>query len=320
MSRPAAPDAVAQQAIAWWVRLQSGCAAAAEHEACRAWLARDKAHQRAWDRVATLAAGIRRAPAAPALAILPDLASRGPSRRQALRLLAGLGVGAAAGAGAYSWTPWQRLVADASTGVGERRQIVPGPGVRLVLASDSAVRLRIDATQRAIALLRGEMLVDVHSGAAQPALQVDTGYGMALAEQARFGVCRAGGSARIGVYAGSVRVASAPHAPWHRGEAGESLRLDGAGVPRRGRVAADESAWEDGLLVVHGWRLDRLAAQLARYRLGVIRVDPAVAGLRLSGVFPLDDAERALAAARQSLPIEIRRHTAYWLSVTPRAA
>ncbi|MFJ0705897.1 FecR/PupR family sigma factor regulator, partial [Bordetella bronchiseptica] len=69
MSRPAAPDAVAQQAIAWWVRLQSGCAAAAEHEACRAWLARDKAHQRAWDRVATLAAGIRRAPAAPALAI-----------------------------------------------------------------------------------------------------------------------------------------------------------------------------------------------------------------------------------------------------------
>ncbi|WP_129559436.1 DUF4880 domain-containing protein, partial [Bordetella pertussis] len=43
MSRPAAPDAVAH----------------AEHEACRAWLARDKAHQRAWDRVATLAAGIR---------------------------------------------------------------------------------------------------------------------------------------------------------------------------------------------------------------------------------------------------------------------
>ncbi|WP_262357210.1 FecR family protein, partial [Bordetella pertussis] len=113
-------------------------------------------------------------------------------------------------------------MADASTGVGERRQIVPGPGVRLVLASDSAVRLRIDATRRAIALLRGEMLVDVHSGAAQPALQVDTGYGMALAEQARFGVCRAGGSARIGVYAGSVQVASAPHAPWHRGEAGES--------------------------------------------------------------------------------------------------
>ncbi|CPK22023.1 signal transduction protein [Bordetella pertussis] len=72
--------------------------------------------------------------------------------------------------------------------------------------------------------------------------------------------------------------------------------------------------------MVHGWRLDRLAAQLARYRLGVIRVDPAVAGLRLSGVFPLDDAERALAAVRQSLPIEIRRHTAYWLSVTPRAA
>ena len=32
------------------------------------------------------------------------------------------------------------------------------------------------------------------------------------------------------------------------------------------------------------------------------------------------DAERALAAVRQSLPIEIRRHTAYWLSVTPRAA
>ncbi|MNT98684.1 fec operon regulator FecR [compost metagenome] len=54
--------------------------------------------------------------------------------------------------------------------------------------------------------------------------------------------------------------------------------------------------------------------------MGVIRVDPAVAPLRLSGVFPLDDAERALKALEPALPITVTRHTQYWLQVGPREA
>ncbi|MNR00065.1 fec operon regulator FecR [compost metagenome] len=50
----------------------------------------------------------------------------------------------------------------------------------------------------------------------------------------------------------------------------------------------------------------------------MIRVDPAVAELRLSGVFPLDDAERALRALEPALPIAVTRHTQYWLQVGPR--
>ena len=65
---------------------------------------------------------------------------------------------------------------------------------------------------------------------------------------------------------------------------------------------------------------DLFADYLARQRVGVIRVAPAVAGLRLSGVFPLDDAERALRALEPALPIVVTRHTQYWLQVGPRAA
>ena len=80
----------------------------------------------------------------------------------------------------------------------------------------------------------------------------------------------------------------------------------------------DRLAWVDGLVVAKDWRLDYFAQYLARQRVGMIRVDPAVAALRLSGVFPLDDAERALKALEPALPIVVTRHTQYWLQVGPR--
>ena len=103
-------------------------------------------------------------------------------------------------------------------------------------------------------------------------------------------------------------------------EAGERLTYGAQGAVERHAADPDRLAWVDGLVVAKDWRLDYFAQYLARQRIGVIRVDPAVAGLRLSGVFPLDDAERALRALEPALPIVVTRHTQYWLQVGPRAA
>jgi transmembrane sensor len=311
----AAPaDPVVRQAIAWWARLQSGVDVAAEREACHAWLAQDPAHRQAWERLEAIGRDARRVPAALAHVALDGPASSG--RRNVLRATLSLaGVGVAVWAG-YHHTPWQRLAADLSTGVGERRSVALADGLSVTLNSDSALRLRLDGAARGIHLLRGEILVNAQSRPGAAALRVDTGYGVLVAEQARFDVRRTGNGARLGVYAGSVSLQRDGQAA--QAEAGERLHYGDHDSIERHAADPDRLAWVDGLVVAKDWRLDYFAQYLARQRVGVIRVDPAVAGLRLSGVFPLDDAERALKALEPALPIVVTRHTQYWLQVGPR--
>lgn len=62
-------------------------------------------------------------------------------------------------------------------------------------------------------------------------------------------------------------------------------------------------------------RLDAFVAELERYRPGLLRCDPAVAGLRVSGVFPLDDTDRILAMLPSVLPVRVRQRSRYWVSI-----
>ncbi|KAG1069089.1 hypothetical protein G6F55_014487 [Rhizopus delemar] len=74
------------------------------------------------------------------------------------------------------------------------------------------------------------------------------------------------------------------------------------------------------MLAVRNWRLADLVDELARYRRGVLRCDPAVAGLRVSGAFPLADTDGSLRLLEKTLPVRISRVTPFWVTVAPRAA
>lgn len=309
------PDAVVHQAIVWWTKLQSGLADAGDRESCRAWLAQDPAHRLAWDRLQAIGRDARRVPAALAHAALNAPASR--SRRAVLRNVLAIAGVATTGWAGYRHAPWQRLAADFSTSLGERRSVTVTDGVHLTLNSDTAVRVHVSGGARGIGLLRGEMLVRTEPQAGRQALRVDTGYGELQAERARFDLRRTATGSRLGVYEGTVvllRNGVLTHVT-----AGERLDYAQEGEVSRHAADPDRLAWVDGLVVAKEWRLDDFAEYLARQRVGVIRVDPAVAQLRLSGVFPLDDAERALNALEHTLPIQVTRHTRYWLQVGPRA-
>lgn len=311
-----AVDSVAAQAISWWVRLQSGMAGVAERQSCEAWLAQDPAHRLAWERLQRIGQDARRVPAALAHSALS--APRSHGRRAVLCGLLAVGGTAVTGWAGYRHAPWQRLAADLSTDVGERLAVAVADGLHITLNSDTAVRLRLQGDVRGIDLLRGEMLVRAETRPAMAALRVDTGHGELRVERARFDLRRTAEGARVGVYEGSVlllRAGVATHA-----EAGERLEFSERGAVGRYASDPDRLAWTDGLVVAKDWRLDDFARHLSRQRVGMIRVDPAVAGLRLSGVFPLDDAERALRALEPALPIRVTRHTRYWLQVGPREA
>ena len=71
------------------------------------------------------------------------------------------------------------------------------------------------------------------------------------------------------------------------------------------------------MLVASGMRLDRFLAELGRHRPGLLHCDPAIAGLRVSGTYPLADTDRVLDMLRTTLPVEIRFMTRYWATVRP---
>ncbi|KAG1059180.1 hypothetical protein G6F40_018182 [Rhizopus arrhizus] len=65
-------------------------------------------------------------------------------------------------------------------------------------------------------------------------------------------------------------------------------------------------------------RLDAFVDELSRYRKGRLVCDPAVAGLRISGSFPLGDTDRVLAAVERALPVRADRYTRYWVVLRPK--
>jgi len=312
-SDAAAPDPVTRVAIAWWVRLQSGQGGAAAEQACRRWRAADPRHEQAWVRLQRLSDALREVPSDLAHA---HLIPPPRSRRTVLKGLAGLLVATGTGAAVYEWTPWQRVISDYSTRVGERRRVMLPGEVRLDLASDSAVSARMLGQRRQLALLRGQMGVRVPRSGERPPLTVPASAGArVVAEHAHFGMQRARAGVRIDVYVGSLQLIDADGAT-------RTLRAGTALYQRHGawRDAppdAGQGAWADGLLVANGDRLGAVLAQLARYRHGSLSASPAVADLAVSGVFPLDDTDRALAMLQQSLPITIVRWGAWRVRVEP---
>ena len=101
-------------------------------------------------------------------------------------------------------------------------------------------------------------------------------------------------------------------------EAGSQARIDAAGVGAPQVLEANGGAWVDGYLVAERMRLGDFLAELDRYRPGLLRCDPAVAGIRLSGSYPLADTDRVLAMLQDSLPVTVQRRTRYWVTVGSR--
>jgi transmembrane sensor len=65
-------------------------------------------------------------------------------------------------------------------------------------------------------------------------------------------------------------------------------------------------------------RLGDVITELARYRPGVLRCDPAVAAMLTSGALSLTDTDTALTLLSSTLPLRIERRTRYWITVVPR--
>jgi transmembrane sensor len=184
----------------------------------------------------------------------------------------------------------------------------------LLLDARTAFDVAAQPGQHTLTLRHGRMLVTATG--TQGTLRVETVQGRVSATQAQFVVQQRRGAGPLQVTALKGQVALLT-------PAGESVEL-AAGrhatllPPRAPTVAAargTEALWTRGLVAMDNQPLAELVDALRDYRPGLLRVDPGVAQMRISGVFSLDDTERTLRVLAETQPVRVNTRTPYWVTI-----
>nr|WP_314872276.1 FecR domain-containing protein [uncultured Pseudomonas sp.] len=307
--------AALEQAASWFGRLQCEDASVADQAGWQAWLERDDYNRWAWAQVEQLQQRLHGMPTsvtgrALRLADQPAL----DSRRAVLK-----GFAVMVGTGALGYAGYRQgqragWTADYHTRTGERLKTVLADGSRLQLNTASAVDVLYSATERRIQLHTGELLLTSAVDPARRPLLVQTPQGSIRALGTRFAVRAEGDSTLVSVFQHQVRVTPSGAASVVL-DAGTQCRFRANQLGAVQQTDAGQDAWSEGMLVANDQRLDAFLAELSRYRAGWLRCDPAVAGLRISGAFAIDDSDQTLRALSQTLPVRVVQTTRYWVTV-----
>lgn len=310
---------VLDEAIGWQLCLGSGEATDLEKAEFQLWQASNPEHARAWAQLNGLDQRLAGVSSQPARRALLRAAGGGKSRLRSggvfgLLLAGVLGLGLA-----QQQRPLTDWLADERTAAGEQRDLTLPDRTHVRLNSRSALDIDFNPEQRRIYLRSGEILVQTAHGDPRPFI-VATDDGELRALGTRFLVRHEAQGTRLTVLQSAV-AAHPAQAEGERiiGEGQQVLMASSAlGDIRAASPTAD--AWARGMLVVENMRLADLLDQLGDYRPGLLSADPQVADLRISGTFPLNNTDLALAALPPSLPVQIQRHTAWWVRVSPAPA
>jgi transmembrane sensor len=312
-------EKIVEQAIEWMLQLEQGDLPPGERAAFEQWKAADPRHAMAY---ANLSQSVqqfdvpRQVGAAPV--ILRNTLQQKSKRRKALKriaALAGLAVGAAALLDRV--TPVAALTADLHTGTGQRQRTTLADGSIITLNARSAIDHLISPVLRQVRLLEGEIQVQIAAANALP-FSIETVHGS---------VSATAGTLMLGLQplrtdlvaqqaAALLRTRNGQHATLAAGQR-TWFDQDEIGAPRAAGGA--ENSWVEGYYTASDNSLEEVVAAQRPYRKGLLRLDPAVAQLRISGAFPLDDTDRALSALASALPITVNRVSPYWVSISGRS-
>lgn len=316
-------QAIVKQAIVWLVTLQSDAVSEADRRACAAWRTADHRHEQAWQRLHALGQDLRSSGNRVSPPMLRSVlrSTDGNTRRMVLRSLVGLGVIGGSSLVIREQAVWQSATADYRTATGEQRTIVLTDGTRVLLNTATAIDVHFSENLRQIVLLRGEIMVTTAKDIAGRPFEVAAANGSIRPIVTRFTVrhnlVASPSTTAVAVMEGAVKIAPA---------SGDAVRVNSGEQSRFTAIAAlppfalDDSiaAWTDGILVVERMRLADFINELDRYRQGVLRCDPAVADVLVSGAFPLHDTDAVLGLLGETLPLHIHHMTRYWTTITAR--
>ncbi len=309
------PESVLDEAFRWAVVLNSGTTGQREQSEFERWL-QAPLHRSAWQCIqvveqefAAARGGARRG-----LQVLDRVA--GERRKRRLRHAVGTLLSLALLAGLllsplrYLWQS-QYVTGD------ERETIALAGGARIDLDSGTALDVEQVDGRTVLHLYRGRILVDSSAAAPADKPRIVTEHGSFTPLGTRFVVTGQDDATELAMLQGRVQIT-----PNDGVEAEATAGQQWQVTTRRAQSIAGNGlvpdGWADGVIEADNARLDDVLAAIGRYRRGWLHCDPAVASLRVTGLFHLDDTDGALQALQQSLPVQVEYTTHWWVSVQAR--
>lgn len=312
------PPHIALKAVEWMVEIKGSNDAELQQQLAD-WLSQHPDHMRAWQRIAQVNAGFAGVSSTmgKALAQAAITAPTSMARRRSIKLLSMLMFATGGGWALTKSDGWTDSLADAYTSVGEYKTLQLADGTQLILNTNTAVDIRYSTERREIELLRGEIMVTTAKDAQLRPMQVATRHGTMQPLGTRFNVRLEQHFTQLAVLEGKVAAQASTQQQSVIVLPGEQVMLNAHEVGKRLPWNARSASWVDGMLVVSQMRLQDFLHELSRHRRGVVRCDPALADLKISGSFPLADTDLILKNISRIFPVKLQYITRYWVSLLP---
>lgn len=319
---------VRAEAADWDVRLRNPGCSDADRAAFRAWCAADPAHEAAFEALQASVNALRAAAHRPELRALRDSAR---SRRSEMvrRFGAAAAVAFVAGlialptlldpAGTPAPAAPQMAEAEAplqyATGIGQRSGITLDDGSVVTLNTDSAMDVAYGPDLRQITLVRGQALFEVAKDTSRPFVVIAGGQKV-VALGTTFDVRLNGDEVEVVLVEGRVEVAGAgirsdkPRQLQVQMEVGERLVVAATdAAPVVTRIDTEKATlWREGFVTFDETPLTEAIREMNRYSTTrIVADDPAIAELRVNGMFRSGQQGRFAEALEEYFPIEARR-------------
>lgn len=303
---------VIEAAATWYVDLQHPNADETIHKKHQQWLAAHPVNQQAWARVEKLQHTLGQAEGNS-----NTLRSARISRRQSIKALSILLI--ASGTGSLVWQQQdklQMLVTQYRTNIGEQHTITLADDGKILLNTQTSIDINYNKNEREILLYAGEILVTTAKDLENRPFIVRTSHGSIRALGTKFSVRENDQNTQVNVYqhAVEIRPANKKNTSLRLG-AGQQTSFTQENIASSTTLPTHSDAWHKQLLIVSDWPLSKFLAEVSRYRAGRISCDENIANLRISGAFHLKDTNAILNNITNTLPVNIRYFTRYWVRV-----
>ena len=303
-------DNLLEEAADWMALLHSGEATDDDHRRLQQWCQRSDAHQQTWQRAESLLGSLGQLPADIARPTLQRLHTQ--DRRKTLKALSLLALGVPLAALTASQLPWGVWQADLRTATGEQSRLTLADGSTLVLNTATAINLAFTARQR-------RLLLSAASDPLTPErpLVISTREGLIETRNARLSVQQRASDTRVAVFSGTALLHGAGLAQQVELNAGQQRQLSLGAISAPTPANEQSLLWQQGMLLAIDMPLGTLTEELGRYRSGVVRCDPAVAAIVVSGAFSLRDTDASLALLQKTLPVRVHQLGPWWVTIKP---
>lgn len=313
-------ELIAEQAIAWFTRLQLNSLSSHEKLQFQAWKAQSPAHEQAYEEISRLwnNTDFNLALGQAELSYPMRRTEQKSTRIYQKHWASALAMAAGCALFVVLSDPMTWLQADFYTNVGDQQTVQLSDGSSVTLNTDTAITVAFNSDERRINLLKGEAYFSVQTDMQRPFV-VNSGETETQVLGTRFIVRDGSSEDKVTVIKGLVKVSNLHQEQSVFLHPDEQVTNTSSGLAAVSKTTNKDTAWLQGRLSFQDTPMIEVVKELDRYLPGMILLrDNSLKDYRINARFDITQPAQALDALEQTLPIKITRLSNWVTVISPR--